>query len=53
MLTAEKPLSRNIDHVERKNNTLVLESEYGSLFLEPKSDSIIRITFSVRKYTFR
>ncbi len=49
MLTAEKPLSRKIDHVERKNNTLVLESEYGSLFLEPKSDSIIRITFSVRK----
>lgn len=46
MLTAFRPKSRKILSVERKGDVLLLVSEYGRLKLEPKSDSIVRVTYT-------
>ena len=47
MLTAVSPASRKIDCAERIENTLYLYSKHGIMRIEPKSDSIVRITYTV------
>ena len=47
MLTAIPGKSRRVDKTERKEDGLYLYSEYGSLCLEPKTASIVRIRISV------
>jgi alpha-D-xyloside xylohydrolase len=48
MLTPIKPKSREINKVERKENTLFLYSDYGILALEPKNENIVRVIYTVR-----
>ncbi|MCR5675229.1 MAG: glycoside hydrolase family 31 protein [Lachnospiraceae bacterium] len=48
MLTANPRVNRQIDHVERVDNVLKLISDFGTLFLEPQSECIVRVTFSVK-----
>ena len=43
MLTANKPKSRIITGVEKKDNALYLRSEYGLTVLIPKTENIIRV----------
>ena len=47
MLTATAPKSRRIEKIERKEEGLYLYSEYGTLCLEPKTESIVRIRYRV------
>ena len=47
MLIANAPKSRQIGHVERKGDRLILRSAYGTLFLEPKREAIVRVVYSV------
>ena len=47
MLTAVKQASRKIDRVERVGDALYLGSEYGKMRIEPKSASIVRVTYTV------
>ena len=49
MLTAVAPKSRRIDRVERKCNALFLYSKHGTMRIEPKSESIVRVTYTVRE----
>ncbi len=49
MLTAIPPRSRQITKVERKDNALFLRSEYGLIRLAPKSENIVRITYTVNE----
>lgn len=46
MLFAVKPVSREIRQVERKGDELVLSSDFGTLFLIPKTESIFRVVFA-------
>lgn len=48
MLTPIKPKSREINKVERKENTLFLYSDHGILALEPKNENIVRVIYTVR-----
>ena len=48
MIESVKPVRRNVTHVERRGDILVLTSDYGTLFLEPKTEAIIRVTFSTQ-----
>ena len=48
MLTAIAPKSRKIDRVERNGNVLFLYSKHGTMRIEPKSGSIVRVTYTVQ-----
>ena len=48
MLTAIAPKSRKIDRVERNGNALFLYSKHGTMRIEPKSGSIVRVTYTVQ-----
>ncbi len=46
MLPVIKPKSREILQVERREDVLVLRADYGTLYLEPKSESIVHVTYA-------
>ena len=48
MLTAVRPKSRAIKSAERKGDKLFLLSDHGKLALEPKSESIVRVIYTVK-----
>ena len=48
MLTAVAPKCRKIDRVERTGNALFLYSKHGTMRIEPKSDNIVRVTYTVQ-----
>lgn len=48
MLGCFKGKNRQISSVERKEDRLFIKSEFGTLRIEPKSENIARITFTVR-----
>lgn len=45
MLVAKSSLKRCIQKIQKIDNSLKLSSEYGNLFILPKSDKIIKIVF--------
>ena len=49
MLTPFKPKSREIKKVERKGNALFLYSDNGILVLDPKSENIVRVIYTVQE----
>ena len=49
MLTVTKEKSRTIERAERIENTLYLYSEIGIHRIEPKNDSVIRVTYTSRE----
>ena len=49
MLTPIKPKSRGIKKVERKGNALFLYSDNGILVLDPKSENIVRVIYTVQE----
>ena len=49
MLTPFKPKSREIKKVERKGNALYLYSDNGILVLDPKSENIVRVIYTVQE----
>ncbi len=49
MLTPNRPKDRQITEVQRKEDALVLRSEYGSLFIEPKAENIVRLRERVKE----
>lgn len=48
MLEAVKSVSREVRNVERRGDVLALVSDYGTLFLEPKTETIVRAIFSTQ-----
>ena len=49
MLTAIRPKSRVIKSAERKGDKLFLLSDHGKLALEPKSESVVRVIYTVKE----
>ena len=49
MLTAIRPKSRVIKSVERKEDKLFLLSDHGKLALMPKSESVVRVIYTVKE----
>ena len=49
MLQPEKRVSRTIKKVKRKENSLVLQSDYGLTCLIPLNESIIRVVFTQKE----
>ena len=49
MLTAIRPKSREIKKIEREGDRLCLYSDHGILAIEPKSDSIVRVLYTVKE----
>ena len=49
MLTPFKPKSREIKKVERKGNALFLYSDNGILVLDPKSENIVRVIYTMQE----
>ncbi len=49
MLTATKPKSRRIGRIERKDDALFLYAPYGTLRIEPRSERIVRVTYTVQE----
>ncbi len=47
MLTPVSPKCRKIDRVYREGDSLFLQSEFGILELSPKSESIVRVRYTV------
>ena len=50
MLTAVRPKSREIKRIEREGDRLLFYSDHGVLALEPKSDSIVRVLYTVQEH---